>query len=204
MSLDRVLPFVRRVAGRVDAVVDNSNPLSSLLHFKREHAEHYTTTDRSTHPRAWPAGFDPKTAPVYSHSELFVDAPPHQVFRLITNAKQWTSFYEDISDVHVKGDAKGDGRLRRGTEFSWRVFGTKQHSEVVEYEENRVLGWNARGLGDDAYHRWILVPEGRGTRLISEEIQQGPGPALLAKHLNPALTAMHRSWVDAMRIKLAS
>ena len=199
MSFDRVLPFVRRVAGRIDAVVDNSNPISSLLHFKHEHPEHYVTTDRSSHARPWPAGFDPKTAPVYSHSEIFVDAPPHQVFRMLTDAKRWESFYDDVSDVNVKGG----GRLRAGSEFSWRVFGTSQQSKIVEYEENRVLGWDARGVGDEAYHRWILVPEGRGTRVITEEIQKGPGPALLAKHMNPAVTAMHRSWVEAMRVKLA-
>jgi uncharacterized protein YndB with AHSA1/START domain len=194
VSLDRLLPFFRRVAQRVD----NSNPLSSILHFQRAHREHFVTTDRKSHQRPWPAGFDPKSAPVYSHSELFVDAPPHQVFRLLTDAQRWESFYPDVSDVRTANS----GRLELGEEFSWRVFGTVQRSEIVEYEENRVLAWNARGIGDEAYHRWILVPEARGTRVITEEIQQGPGPALLAKHLNPATTAMHRSWVDAMRVEL--
>ena len=47
-----------------------------------------------------------------------------------------------------------------------------------------------------------LKPEGRGTRLVSEEVQQGPGPAMLKDLLNPALTATHMAWMDAIAKKL--
>jgi uncharacterized protein YndB with AHSA1/START domain len=185
--------------GRLASFVEHSNPLTAVAGLKQHYPQWFKTTDRKSADAPWPAGFDPKKAPVYSHSEVFIAAPPEKVFKLLTDAKGWSSYFREVSDVRPEKK----GPLVQGSKFSWHVLGTTQKSQVTLYEPNKALGWTAKGLGDTAYHRWYLKPERGGTRLISEEIQQGPGPKVLAHLLNPALTATHRAWMDAIAQKLA-
>src|ERR1700734_2528288 len=37
----------------------------------------------------WPSGFSPKTADLYAHNEIMIDAPAGVVFRHIQEAEKW-------------------------------------------------------------------------------------------------------------------
>jgi hypothetical protein len=97
--------------------------------------------------------------------------------------------------------ASGTRRLRLGTKFRWETFSVVQHSEVTLYEPDRALGWTARSPGTRAYHRWFLLPEGHGTRVITEECQRGFVAWLDHHWMNPSLHATHQLWLEELRLK---
>ncbi len=72
------------------------------------------------------------------------------------------------------------GPLAPGTEFRWKTGGTPITSTIGEAAPNRRLGWTGRApLGIRAVHTWSFEPEGRGTRVRTEESFEGLLPRLL-------------------------
>jgi uncharacterized protein YndB with AHSA1/START domain len=174
------------------------NPVEAFYRLKKDHPQWWKASSRSeVNSRPWPvARVDPSKTPVFAHNETFIDAPPSAVFAKLTDANGWASFYPNARDVKLPA---GSTELTPGLRFTWTTFGAKQSSKVQEYEKDRVLGWTAKSPGTLAYHRWILVPEGKGTRLITEETQRGLTAQLDQLLMNPALHASHQLWLEQMK-----
>jgi hypothetical protein len=49
----------------------------------------------------WPAGFSPKTADLYAHNEIMIDAPVGVVFRHIQEAEKWPEWYANSQHVVI-------------------------------------------------------------------------------------------------------
>jgi uncharacterized protein YndB with AHSA1/START domain len=150
------------------------------------------------HPMAWPAGFDPKKSPVFAHNEVFIPAPPDEVFRSLIDAKRWPEYLGRAGKIDVKSGAGPGGTLALGTSYEWN-FGERLKNEVTLFEPGRTIGWTADGTGSKGFHRWILEPVPGGTRLITEECQTGITPKLFGKAINPGLHAMHQHWLESLK-----
>src|ERR1700722_20254859 len=61
----------------------------------------------------WPRGFSPKTADLYAHNEIIIDAPVGVVFRHIQEAEKWPDWYSNSQHVVVHNASK---RLGKDTE----------------------------------------------------------------------------------------
>jgi uncharacterized protein YndB with AHSA1/START domain len=172
--------------------------------------------DRSVREsRPWPEGFDPDINPVFTHNEIVIQAPPARVFAALVDANRWAEFYENARDVKLLPDASGatPAVLGRGTHFAWTTFGASLEAEITEYEPDQVLAWTCRGGTPTiaAHHRWLLFPQGDGTRLVTEECNKAEVSALTRWIVHPlfkasghgeALPAAHQQWLRELKARL--
>lgn len=151
---------------------------------------------------AWPAGMAPSEAPVFQRNELVTHAPPERVFAWLARADLWASYYDNAHDVRVQAPA---GRpLGPGTRFHWWTFGIPLDSHVALYEPARALAWEADTPGLRAYHKWILLPQGTGTRIITEETDEGPLARLGAWFIRDGLKREHQRWLEGLDLMARS
>jgi uncharacterized protein YndB with AHSA1/START domain len=99
-------------------------------------------------------------------ADRFIAAPPQQVFDLLADPRQHKVFDGSgtVRDPHGKYPA----RLTLGAKFGMNmriVLPYRMTNTVVEFEEGRRIGW--RHVGGHVW-RYILTPEGNGTRLREE------------------------------------
>jgi hypothetical protein len=135
----------------------------------------------------WPGGFSPKTADLYAHNEIVIDAPVGVVFRHIQEAEKWPDWYSNSQHVVIHSD---DKMLKKDTYWDWDTFGVHIKSHVNEFEVNSRIGWFGNGTGMRAYHTWYLIPRGNNkTYVVMEECVYGSGAKDL-RQKDPA--AMHR------------
>ncbi len=174
-----------------------SNALGWFLALRRNFPEWYEVSPRAqAHPKPWPARFNPMTDAVFSYNEIFLPGvTPNEVFEVLISAKNWPNFYPNAEAVQLPTGEK----LQAGMKFVWRTFATTQQSTVELFEPNQALGWTAESLGVHAFHRWILEPQNNGTRVITEECQNGFGATLAQTMMNPSLHATHQLWLEQLQ-----
>jgi hypothetical protein len=135
----------------------------------------------------WPSGFSPKTADLYAHNEIMIDAPVDVVFRHIQEAEKWPGWYSNSQHVVIHGN---DKLLKKDTEWDWDTFGVHIKSHINEFVVNSRIGWFGNGTGMHAYHTWYLRPMGENrTFVVMEECVYGAGAKDL-RQKDPAV--MHR------------
>ena len=174
-----------------------SNALGWFLALRRNLPEWYETSSRAkAHPKPWPARFNPNTDAVFSYNEIFLPGvTPHEVFAVLVTATNWPHFYPNSDAVQLPAGEK----LQAGTVFRWKTFATAQQSTVELFEPDHALGWTAESFGVHAFHRWILEPQGHGTRVITEECQNGFVAWLVQRLMNPSLHATHQLWLKQLQ-----
>lgn len=157
----------------------------------------YSVSSRAqAHPKPWPTRFNPHTDAVFSYNEIFLPGvTPHEVFAVLVTATNWPRFYPNAEAIQLPG---GD-QLQAGMEFRWKTFATPQASTVELFEPDQALGWTAESFGVHAFHRWILEPQSQGTRVITEECQNGFGAWLVQGWMNPSLHATHQLWLEQLK-----
>ena len=99
-------------------------------------------------------------------AERVIAAAPQQVFDLIADPRMHKVFDGSgtVRDPHGKYPA----RLTLGAKFGMNmriVLPYRMTNTVVEFEEGRRIGW--RHVGGHVW-RYVLTPEGNGTRLREE------------------------------------
>jgi uncharacterized protein YndB with AHSA1/START domain len=190
-------------ARRPSAPSLGSNTLAVFWNLRRQFPQWYKESPRTVvDPRPWPAGFDPKKAPVYGRNEVVIKAPPDQVFRTLTEAGRWHEFYGNGGEVKLRSGESSPGVLGPGARFDWKPFGAAHRSEVTLFEQDRAIGWTAHGFGTEVYHRWFLEPVPGGTRVVTEEVQKGFGAKLAAPIMKKAMPAAHQAWLEGMKRQL--
>ncbi|HET9771269.1 MAG TPA: SRPBCC family protein [Acidimicrobiia bacterium] len=114
-----------------------------------------------------------------TETDIYVAAPPDQVWPLVTEIMTPTKFGTELQEA-AWADADGEPRL--GARFTGRNFHPARGewettSTIVDFEPARRFGW---AVGDpdapSAVWRLELAPEGSGTRL-RYWAQMGPGPS---------------------------
>lgn len=158
---------------------------------------------RTSGPRAgmnWPDLYKPETAPLYARNELEIAAPPATVWAWLTRTDMWSSLYENAKDVeHTLWQGPA---LRAGSMFNWSTFDFRLTSTVHDFEENRRLGWIARGPGVDAYHTWFLEPlADGGTLLITDETQISTLGIWATDGFTQGLVEQHDLWLQGLKLK---
>ncbi len=188
---------------RLPTLARAGNPIEWFGLLKHRYPDWYVRSSRSeVYPKPWPAEFNPQKNPVFAHNEIFVcSSSPRKIFEILIRAEDWPKFYDNSADVQIQASEGATSilGLKLGSKFQWKTFSMRQTSEVTLYEQDRALGWTAESLGTHAYHRWLLVPEGGGTRVITEECQNGLVAWLDRSLMNPSLHATHQLWLDRLK-----
>jgi hypothetical protein len=143
----------------------------------------------------WPDRYKPEATTVHARTELEMPVSPETVWPWLIRAKLWPAWYPDFADVVIEG---GGPDLRAGSRFRWKTFGVTLDSRVEEFVEFERIAWSARATGIDAYHAWLIQRKPSGSRVLTEETQNG----VLAR-LNDALRPkfmgrMQRLWLELL------
>jgi uncharacterized protein YndB with AHSA1/START domain len=145
----------------------------------------------------WPPHYAPSTAPVHVRNELDMDVPPEMVWAWLIRAQLWPAWY--VNAAHVRFVQGRPPDLSAGARFRWKTFGVNLESTVLEFVPGERIAWNARGLGVDAYHAWVISATGRGAHVLTEETQHG-WLARLANFVAPRrMHKYHQLWLEQLR-----
>jgi hypothetical protein len=147
----------------------------------------------------WPEGFSPKQPDAFVHNQIFINAPAKVIWSNLINAKDWPSWYSNSADVQITNPDKD--RLGPKSQFEWKTFGFPVSSRVNEFVPDTRLGWFGDGTGIHAYHTWLIIEEGNGCEVVTEETQNGP--AAVAFNLNQpgAMYDAHDWWLAALKAR---
>lgn len=145
----------------------------------------------------YPTRFAPANCPVFVRNEIDIRATPEQVWFWLTNATTWHEWYDNASNMQILN--QHDPHLLAGTRFNWRTFGANLESQVKEFVPCQRLAWEARGMGIQAYHAWLIVPTAGGCRVITEETQHG-WLCRLGKLVMPnRMFRFHQRWLEGLK-----
>jgi len=131
-------------------------------------------------------------APVTTHLQIQIAAPPAKVWALLIDAASWPKWQKQIESVTAAGPIGGSMR------FSWRMGGTAIHSQVQVFEPERRVSWTGTAMTAKAIHVWELKPEpGNKTLVTMKESMDGP---LMAKlYSSQELGEAGSEWLLALK-----
>ena len=100
---------------------------------------------------------------------LMIDASPQVVWALVSDIQLPARFSSEFRGAEWLDGATGPrvGARFIGHNYHPAIGEWETTSTICEYEPGRLLGWAVGGLGHpSARWRFILTPEGGGTRLV--------------------------------------
>lgn len=153
----------------------------------------------------WPHGFEPATADVFVHNQIWINARASEIWENLVKATEWPGWYSNSSEVTIEGSDRG--RLQVNSSFKWKTFSFPVQSKVGEFEPGKRLGWFGQGGPDfQAYHAWLIVEKESGCEVITEETQLGAGAVHFNLSQPTAMSDAHHWWLYALkaRCELAS
>ncbi|PSL49507.1 polyketide cyclase/dehydrase/lipid transport protein [Chitinophaga niastensis] len=132
-------------------------------------------------------------APVQQTKELFINAAPEKVWKILSNINGWGMWLPEVKKIKVNGDVKP------GTSFKWTNGGTGISSVLHTVKPNEFIGWTGKAAGTYAVHNWILVAQNGGTLLRTEESMQGFVAFLFKGMLNKMLVNGMSDWLTKIK-----
>ena len=147
----------------------------------------------------WPSRYAPGTAPVHVRNTIEVGAPVEAVWAWLIRAQHWPDWYVNASNVEFLDGTGPD--LSSGARFKWTTFGVRLESTVREFVPRERIAWDARGIGVDAYHAWVLSPTANGTHVVTEETQHGWLARLSHLVMTGRMHKYHQIWLEGLRAK---
>lgn len=112
-------------------------------------------------------------APLIAKKTEFIKAPINHVWQIQSDINNWPKWQKDVSY------AKLQGKLEKGTVFTWKAMGMNIYSELQEVIENKTIGWSGKSFGMNAIHIWTFNKEGNNTRVTTKESLSGWFPTLI-------------------------
>ena len=147
----------------------------------------------------WPKEFDPRSAPVFSHNELLIDADCHRVWTRLIDATRWPEWFVLVKDVTVEGPG---GPLASGARLKLKIFGSPITTRIDEFVPDSRLSWLPQGLDESKpqhYHTWHLLPETNSCRVVTEETGIGPNDIKAPEKGSRLMRHAHELWLDSLR-----
>jgi len=145
----------------------------------------------------WPASHTPDSAVVFAHNEIVIAASCDQVWLRLIDAAGWPAWYANASDVRIEGAR--DGLLAAQSVLRWTTFALAVESRIHEFEPNARLGWFGKAEGVDAYHTWLLRPQGGQCLVVTEEVLRGEVAQSLLGSQPGALHDAHEQWLLGLK-----
>ncbi|MGB3183969.1 MAG: SRPBCC family protein [Cyclobacteriaceae bacterium] len=116
-------------------------------------------------------------AKAFARTEIYIDAPPENVYRILSDINRWPEWQKSVSS------AKVSAKPEEGTEFRWKANGMTVKSRLHTTVPARAFGWTGKVWWYRAVRNWFITPEGKGTRLIVAESMSGMGAGLMQNML---------------------
>lgn len=112
-------------------------------------------------------------APLTAKKQAIINAPISHVWQVQTDINNWPKWQKEVSH------AKLQGKLAKGTIFTWKVMGMNITSELQEVIKNKSIGWSGKSIGMNAVHLWRFEKQGDKTKVTTEESLSGWFPRLI-------------------------
>jgi uncharacterized protein YndB with AHSA1/START domain len=145
---------------------------------------------------SWPDEHRPEVSAFHAVNELQIAAAPEVVWAWLIRPDLWPSYY--VNSRFVKHLGGPWPEVEPGSRWRWFTFGAFITSEVVEYEPERRLAWDAHALGSHGHHGWVLSPRDGGTFVHTEETQKGWGIQMVKPVLRPMMLRYHQRWLEGL------
>jgi uncharacterized protein YndB with AHSA1/START domain len=138
------------------------------------------------------AGTIEQAAPVKTHLQIHIAAPPNRVWQLLIDAPSWPKWADQIDSVDTTTP------LAIGTRFTWKTNGTTIHSEVHLFDPQHRLSWTGTAPTARAVHVWQLDPTPtNGTTVTVDESMSGP--LLTWLYSSTKLKDSDTTWLTALK-----
>ena len=149
----------------------------------------------------WPPHYAPDHSPIHVRNALEMTVPAERAWAWLLRAPLWPDWYPNSRNLRFLEGALPD--LAAGTRFRWTTFGVTIVSRVLEFVPGSRIAWDAKGLGIDAYHAWLITPTASGCRVLTEETQDG-FVARAGKLLFPTrMYRFHQIWLERLAERAA-
>lgn len=112
-------------------------------------------------------------APFSVKKNMIIDAPVNHVWAIQTDIDNWPQWQKEISYAKIQG------KLEKGTVFTWKAMGMSIRSELQEVIENKIISWSGKSLGMNAIHIWKFESQGYKTLITTEESLSGWFPRVI-------------------------
>lgn len=149
------------------------------------------------HPQQvrWPDDYKPEESSFFVHNEIRVAAAPEHVWAELVAAETWPQWYEGAFDVDVQD---GD-RLTDGAVFTWTTMDLDFVSTIREFEPPYRLAWESSKDIIQGYHAWLIIPDGDGCIVITDEAQKGFLTFFESIFVPNKLSELHDQWLAGMK-----
>jgi hypothetical protein len=145
---------------------------------------------------AWPERFDPEKAPVFAHNEIRTSVAAEVLWPILIRVTDWPDWYPHASHIRT---VDGASDLEMGSTFSWKTLNVRVKTTVTEFAPAQRLAWSGTAPASRGYHRWILNPtDDGGCLIVTEEVQIGLIPRLMASRLKKDLKDNHQEWLEGL------
>jgi hypothetical protein len=143
----------------------------------------------------WPDEFDPRSAPIHVVNRIELATPATVVWARLIRAVNWPDWYANSAKVGIDG---GGLDLSEGARFTWRTFGVNLVSHVKEFVPGERIAWEAKAVGVNAYHAWLITPTAGGCQVLTEETQHGL-VARIGRLIFPGrMERWHQRWLEGL------
>jgi uncharacterized protein YndB with AHSA1/START domain len=137
-----------------------------------------------------------RRAPVIASDEVFVAAPPEDVWAVLADVDSWPAWNSDVSRARLEGP------LAVGSVFRWRSGSVNLVSTFGEVEPGRRLGWTGRAVGTRAVHIWTLIGRDGGTLVETEESFEGWLVRPLKGYMQRTVEKGLESWLRDLKTRV--
>ncbi len=110
--------------------------------------------------------------PATHKANIEINATPIRVWEIISDIENWPSWNDDIKS------AKLNGKLAKGTTFTWKAGPGTITSTLEVVDKPQLLGWSGKLFGIQAVHIWRIEPKGEIAIVTTEESWDGLLPKL--------------------------
>ncbi len=112
-------------------------------------------------------------APLKAKKDIVINAPVSHVWMVQSDINNWPKWQKEVSYAELQG------KLAKGTVFTWKAMGMNITSKLQEVIENKVIGWSGKSIGMSAIHIWKFEKQGNNTRVVTEESLSGWFPLII-------------------------
>lgn len=150
----------------------------------------------------WPKEYLPEEAPFTLRNEIYINADPQTVWNELIDYKAWPTYYKGASPVRLVDETQTT--LQADSVMIWKTMGLNFASTIKEYEPNRRLSWESVNSKIRGYHAWLIVPQGKGCKLITDESQHGWLTFFQKTFVPNKLSRLHHDWLAGIKQRAES
>jgi Polyketide cyclase / dehydrase and lipid transport len=147
----------------------------------------------------FPEEYKKEKAPFFVTNQIEIRASPEKIWRILTHADAWSSWYEGATNLKILDSQ--DGVLHTESVFTWRTMGLNFESRIREYSQPYRLSWESRKWCIQGYHGWLILPTSTGAKVITEEGFQGILGWLQGIFIPGKLPKLHEVWLQELKRK---